>query len=215
MEQNKFGNILANAQKLMLDEEFNAKVERSARAFAGGGGINSGGGSDLAAFEAQAFGYSTQEEKPIKLLESTINDAGIDINGAGANRLPKSIRESFAKRPPMSGDDIDSTPIGRITQTLRKTVQQPQRQVINEQRYAPQPQQYIPQGGGIDYSLIKSIIDESVRRNIDEIKNSLLNESVSMPAFRGMKIGDGNRIQFLDSKGNLYEGVLKLKRKAE
>ena len=65
--------------------------------------------------------------------------------------------------------------------------------------------------GGIDYSLIKAIIDESVRRQFEEMKKGMLNENF----VRGMRVARGNKIQFLDSAGNLYEGVLTLKKKAK
>ena len=61
---------------------------------------------------------------------------------------------------------------------------------------------------GIDYSLIKTIIDESIRRNLDDIKKEMLNENNSV---RGVRIAKGNKIQMMDAKGNIYEGVLKLK----
>ena len=42
-----------------------------------------------------------------------------------------------------------------------------------------------------------------------------LNESVGMNGMRGMCIGEGNVIQFLDKKGNVYEGKLVLKKRAK
>jgi hypothetical protein len=70
-----------------------------------------------------------------------------------------------------------------------------------------------PQTGGVDYSLIKLIVKECVKESLAEMKGSMLTES-SSPSFRGMRIADGNKFQFIDSKGNLYEGVLKLKKMA-
>lgn len=65
----------------------------------------------------------------------------------------------------------------------------------------------------IDYSLIKSLIDESIQRHLGSIKEELLSESKNN--LKAFKFSNGNTIQFLDNKGNLYEAVLKLKKKKE
>ena len=39
-----------------------------------------------------------------------------------------------------------------------------------------------------------------------------VNESIG--TLKGMKMCGGNKIQFMDSKGNVYEGILTLKKKA-
>ena len=62
----------------------------------------------------------------------------------------------------------------------------------------------------VDYSLIKTIVKEAINQEIDNLKQTLINENT----VRAFKLGDG-KIQFLDRKGNLYEGELKLKKKAE
>jgi hypothetical protein len=112
------------------------------------------------------------------------------------------------KQPPMSGDGVDNTPLGVTTQKLMEN--------MKKSRPAQQtPVMQTPVTGGIDYSLIKSLIDESVARNLKEILgNGMLNESAA-PRMMAMAIKSGNKFQFLDSKGNIYEGVLKLKKKAE
>lgn len=195
MDGNKFQNIMANAQRLMLDEDFNRKVEAKAASFAGRS--NNGGVADISSLEREAFG-GLYEEKPIQMIQ-------VDENNLGDKRfakLPAAIRESFQKTPPLTGQD--NTVMGQMTSNLS----------LNEQ--APEPRRMsvpVPNGnvGGIDYSLIKAIIDESVRRQFDEMKKGMLNENF----VRGMRVAKGNKIQFLDSAGNLYEGVLTLKKKAK
>ena len=84
-----------------------------------------------------------------------------------------------------------------------------------QQQFVQQPQtvyqpQYIPQQvSGIDYGMIKALVSEVIRENLNEIKQSLLSEG----SLRGINMPGGNKIQFLDSKGNLYEGQLNLKKK--
>lgn len=82
------------------------------------------------------------------------------------------------------------------------------RDLIGEQQPSYSQQQYTApqQHGGIDYSIIKAIVNECIKENLKES----LNEST----VRGFKVANGNKIQFVDTKGNLYEGTLTLKKKA-
>lgn len=201
MNESKFNDIMANAQRLMLDEDFNMVVESKAASFAGRKGPSGISNQDLRTYERMAFGNSYGDEKPITMIKPTNNPS--DLNDRRYSKLPQAIRESFAKQPPMTGDNIDNTPLGLVAKNLSlenreaNTMQQVPRQAFN--------------GGGIDYSLIKSIIDESVRRHVDGIKESILNENT----IKGVKISKGGKIQLLDTAGNLYEGILTLKRKAK
>ena len=203
MNESKFNDIMANAQRLMLDEGFNMAVESKAASFAGRKSPSGISDQDLRSYERMAFGNSYGDEKPITMIKPTNNPS--DLNDRRYSKLPQAIRESFAKQPPMTGDNIDNTPLGMITKNL----------ALENREMDTNGIQQVPtqtrNSDGIDYSLIKSIIDESVRRNISEIKESILSENT----IKGVKISKGNKIQLLDMSGNLYEGVLTLKRKAK
>ena len=124
----------------------------------------------------------------------------ISEQNKGVEALPEFMRESFIKTPPITGDRLDMITEDMKTQNVYQ--QLPQRQVV--------PETVMPHtGGGIDYSLIKTIIDESVSRQLKS-----LNESTG-PTMRGMRFINGNAFQFVDNKGNLYEAVLKLKKRAK
>ena len=185
MDENKFTSILSRAQHLMLDENFNRQVEQKANAFSGKGG---GGGEDLRYLESQAFGE--QASQPIQIIEQQQPQV------KGLEALPEYMRESFEKMPPITGDRLDM-----LTKNMPKAQQVQPKQVVTET--------VIPTSSGIDYSLIKTIIDESVSRHLNT-----LNESAG-PTMKGMRFINGNTFQFIDNKGNLYEGVLKLKKKAK
>lgn len=202
MNEDKFNNIMANAQRLMLDEDFNMAVESKAASFAGRKNTSGIGSDDLKAYERMVFGGGYSDDKPITMIKST--ETASDFNDSRYSRLPAAIRESFAKQPPMTGDNIDNTPLGLATKNLML-----ENNAVNVKNTPQVPHQTF--NGGIDYSLIKSIIDESVNRHINEIKKSMLSENT----IKGIKISKGNKIQLLDMGGNLYEGVLTLKRKAK
>lgn len=203
MNESKFNDIMANAQRLMLDEDFNMAVESKAASFAGRKVPSGISNQDLRTYERMAFGNSYGDEKPITMIKPTNNPS--DLNDRRYSKLPQAIRESFAKQPPMTGDNIDNTPLGMVTKNL----------ALENRETNTSGMQQIPRhthnSDGIDYSLIKSIIDESVRRHISEVKESILSENT----IKGLKISKGNKIQLLDVSGNLYEGVLTLKRKAK
>lgn len=82
---------------------------------------------------------------------------------------------------------------------------------INEVRYeSPRyNSQAIPQGNnGVDYTIIKAIVEECIQRNIEAIKQSILSEST----LKAVKLSNGNKIQLIDNKGNLYESTLTFKK---
>lgn len=189
MTTDKFTQIMANAQKLMLSEDFNRRVENFAMQKNGGHNLN------MTALEQQAFGssYSNNNDQ-IEMINATESSP---LDGERFSKLPEAIRESFKKTPPMTGKDMST--MGMMAETLKNNVQTQQ----------PMQTYHAPQTSGIDYSLLKALIDESVSRNLASFKESVLNEGF----IKGMRISNGNKIQVLDSKGNLYEGVLTLKKK--
>ena len=172
-----FNEIISRASTLMNNDEFNRLVE----AKAGRKNINkSGGDAQIAMFEAQAFGG------PISSNNMSQNQTfqPIQQNSQTTNKLPNIIRESFEKVPP-----INST------------------QMSMNSLMGGQPQQNYTPSAGIDYTIIKALIDESISRHLSEIKQNLLNESVN--SLSGIKIGDGNKIVLVDKAQNVYDATLK------
>lgn len=181
-------NALARAQKLILDEDFNNKVNQAAAIYSKGGGSAANGGS-LASFEAAAFGdaySSTQNSSGIELLQEAPTQ-----RSPKKTKLPKDIQDSFTQMPPIGYEPAVTPP-----------------SYMFEQQSAPQYQPKAQPSAGVDYEYLKYIIDNA-------IKNALNNSGEEDAFIKGMRIKDGNVIQFLDTKGNLYEGVLKLKKKAK
>lgn len=213
-------NAIAKAQRLMLDPEFNRQVEFAAKNPGGGGQFQSS--NDLAGLEAQAgFGapapsfspqgnvpqYQRQQMPPqpmrrdnsIEYLQETT-----ETRDLSQSRLPKEILESFKQMPPLTGDDsLEMPPASFYGNSYQQ--QQP-RQQINEQFQQPMQQApYAPQSNAIDYNYISHLVNEAVTKAMTQTNESIV---------RGLRIGNGGKIQFIDSKGNLYEGTLTLKKKA-
>jgi len=138
-------------------------------------------------------------------------------------KLPRAIAESMAKTQidiPASEYNVGASVLDSLGYTPNPA---PQRQTINEtyvqeQHYtAPQPQYYPPQQPqyapqppmmGIDYNYIRSIVNECIRANMQQIKEELLNES----SLKMVRLSGGNKIQLVDNKNNLYESQLEFKK---
>lgn len=60
-------------------------------------------------------------------------------------------------------------------------------------------------GGGIDYALIKTIVNECIENKLNEVfKNGLLNEGATL---KGIGLSSG-KIKIVDNKGNVYSAKL-------
>lgn len=182
MSPNLLEKALQRSAQLMNDPEFNRLVERKAGTHVAK--EKNGGGNDLAALEAQCFAYASGNNTPsaqVQAYQSPI----FTNNNVNSNLSAEKIQESNLPQ------NIKEEYLARLNNNTQ-TVSMPQN------------------NGGIDYTIIKALIDESISRNLENIKSSIITEN----SLRAFKIGSGNKIQLLDQKGNLYEAELKLKKKA-
>lgn len=219
-------NVIARAQRMMLDENWNRQVEMGAAAHRAGSMNGKSNSDDLKALEEAAFGSSSSQQTvqytPIpenfKMNQNQYNDRnnhGIEILQETVEKidpkktkLPKAIIDEFTKNPsPLIGMDEFNTP----PQSFVTTQSTPLMQQIVEQKPAAQPyqpNQYQPTF--VDYNYIKHLIDESIKEHL----TGMLNENVNLSTMKGMRIENGGVIQFVDSKGNIFEGKLTLKKRA-
>jgi hypothetical protein len=136
-----------------------------------------------------------------------INGFGINQNSIKNTNLPSEIFESMTKNV------IDTKPLssglpelgGSVLDNLNIKPKQTKK-IVNEQ--IMQPQQI---SSNIDYSLIKTIVEDCVKKYSSALKKSILNESKEMTenkngTLQAMKIGE--KFCFIDNEGNLYEAKL-------
>ena len=211
-------NVIARAQRMMLDENFQRDVERAARAQRGNG-MRGNGGNDLADLDAAIFGVSSapqgtdiyqkvpiQESQEYRQSSNNGRYEGVQIvqevreQRNQNSKVPSIIRESFEKVP-YQGDAFDISG-GALSGLMLE--QAPKQQPRQQQ--APVQQNY---ASGINTDLLKYIVTEAVK---DALKGQL-NESIGGVGMKGFRIAPGNTIQFIDSNGNLYEGKLTLKKR--
>lgn len=131
------------------------------------------------------------------------------------SKLPKEILESFKTK------QIDPSPLGYgVTSSILDEVNmRTQGKLYNEEKSIPQPKQQItetvqPQQNisnttNVDYSMIKMIVEECMRKYVGSLKKTILTESKnnSNDELQAMKIGD--KFSFITKNGDLYEAQLK------
>jgi hypothetical protein len=169
-------SIIANAQSLMLNEDFWAKVD-SVDQSRSNGKKTKGSGSEIFKDNLNNI-HSLQGSNPVQ-----------------RKKTGNPVMDSFIDKPPMTG-------VNNPYQLNETFVQTPSMQTQTTAQ---------PSTTQIDYNYIKYMIEEAVKNALSQNK---LNESVNNNIL-GMKMCEGNKIQFMDSKGNIYEGVLKLKKKRQ
>ena len=198
MDKAIVGQALKNAKRLMNNAEFDRKVN---------GYVNEGAGADGYMPSSSSRAPQTVEEAYDPLDYSQIANAGINT------KLPKNILESMLNNP------INVTPsnsgFGSVLGNLdtdeleRSTPAQLPRRKLNES--APVQQMPAMQPAGFDSNYLKFLVKEAVKECMDDMKKELLNETT----IKGFKMGPNNKLMFIDGKNNLWEGEMKLKKKAQ
>lgn len=135
------------------------------------------------------------------------------LNVKTNSKLPKEILESFKTK------QIDPSPLGYgvSSSILDEVNYRTQGKLYNEET-KPQVQQSKKQiiettqptnNSNVDYSMIKMIVEDCMRKYVGSLKKTILNESKtnSNDELQAMKIGD--RFSFITKNGDLYEAELK------
>ena len=89
---------------------------------------------------------------------------------------------------------------------LQQEVKQQQPQQIIKETVQVQPQIT----STVDYSMIKMIVEDCMRKYTSSLKKQLISENKTTQdsgTLQAMKIG--NKFSFIDSKGNIFEATLK------
>jgi hypothetical protein len=131
------------------------------------------------------------------------------------SKMPKSILESFKENPGKTAQSNVSV-LSRLPNEMFQEQTQPVTQRKNTINESKQVQQPIATSAVIDYSLIKTIINESVQENVKKyisaLSKKLINEGIGSGSANdliAMKVGKS--FSFIDKQGNVYECTLKKK----
>jgi hypothetical protein len=125
--------------------------------------------------------------------------------GVAAANVPSVIRESFQNQPPVNESLTTSSVLDDVFGDVltEQTITQPVMKQIQQQ-----PQQTFTTGAGVDYPMIRTIVEDIVRKYSQSLKKNILNESTGNGAEINT-IALCKTFKFLDSKGNIYECTMK------
>ena len=122
--------------------------------------------------------------------------------GVAAANVPSIIRESFQNQPPVSENMTTSSVLDDMFSL--EDLQPRGKQQITEQ-VAPVQQSFTT--GGVDYPMIRTIVEDIVRKYAQSLKKNLVTEGVGGTEVNTIALG--KTFKFLDSKGNIYECTMK------
>lgn len=131
------------------------------------------------------------------------------------SKLPKAILESFKKNPPVMDETGISTTSVLDKFLPRETIQKLDEEVTKKNT-APITENhkntYANTNSGIDYSLLKTIINESVEANVKKyvggyLKKTLNESKESINNLAAVKIGNDD-ITFITEGGDVYKAKL-------
>lgn len=168
------------------------------------GELNKYSGKATEIYEANMNGSTPQQTQQSYSYETTEKPLSIPQN----SKLPKEIIESFKSK------QIDVSPLGYgVTSSILDEVNmRTQGQLFNEQKNqnAVVENNTIQQSTNVDYSMIKMIVEDCMKKYTSALKKSLLNENQTKSKndqLQAMKIGD--KFSFITKNGDLYEADLK------
>lgn len=146
-----------------------------------------------AMYQKQEAKYRKQVSQPQQLVYE--QQPQYPQQGTNHTRIPSFIKESMESHP-IDTSVFDPNPLNRV--------KIPEQQPIQEQVVArPQANTYAPQAG-VDYSVMRAIINECLETKLKE--HSVLNESSS--PIKTILLKEG-MIKIVDNKGNIFEAKLK------
>lgn len=206
----KLQNAMSRAKKL-IQLESNGTLDKIASGARDG--INSSLGGEIMTEQLMTTPRDRRNEAPM---------VGQRM-GENAMNVPAAIRESFSKNPidesslySAFGSNGSNDDLSFLTEAIEQPTQKPQRinaqtqnvkQLVNEglggQQYAPQVGQQT-----IDYPMIRTIVEEIVRKYAVSLKNKILTEGKN-DINEVNTISIGKTFKFLAKNGDIYECAMK------
>ena len=203
-KQAKLQNAMSRAKKL-IQLESNGTLDKIAN------GVRDGISDSLNG------GITTSELMSTPKTMTMSEQHGIRPFGPNASNVPAAIRESFAKKPidtssmysDLGGNEDLSFLMENTKQKTTPTNVQSQnvRQIVSEGLGTQT--QYASQGVQIDYPMIRTIVEDIVRKYTVSLKNKIIAENKDNSNNQLNTHTIGKTFKFLDSKGNLYECTMK------
>ena len=117
-----------------------------------------------------------------------------------ASKLPREILESF------KSNKIESDPLMANNSSVLDLAL-PKEELVVEER-VPQPTERPQVSSGVDYSIIKMIVEESVRKYMSSLGKKIITESKNTSNGLNSMINIDGGFKFLTKNGDIYEAKL-------
>ena len=137
------------------------------------------------------------------------------IHAPKRNGIPKEIFESFSK------NQIDTSPLNVSTSILdqigitKKQAVQSKKATLTENKQPVRnvaSEQNISTNTGVDYSLIRMIVEDAVKKSMASLSKKMLTESKKNLNEQVKIINIGDKFSFVTDNGDLYEAKLVFKK---
>lgn len=196
MGQNALNNLIGNRDAIRRIMSMGSKMDSIAKKAREEGTLSINEGN-VSYNGTHTHSDNINGEEPLFINEHVANNS----------KLPKQILESFRKNP---GKEASTSVLGNIPDEVLEKMQT--RKTITEQREAVQDSTH---GNNIDYSLLKTIINEAVQENVKKYMSSLskklINEGVGGSSSQLMAMKVGKSFSFITENGDVYVATLKKK----
>ena len=151
-------------------------------------------------------GYTPNEKSEMaKMLESGTYKPTYTNEAIKKSKLPKEILESMISNPINVGDEFN---INLDNVIKEDTIQKVNKATSNKSSENVTESTFSQPNGSVDYSIIRMIVEDTVKKYTSSIKKSLLKESTSTTnEIKAMRMG--KKLQFITENGDLYEAELK------
>lgn len=162
--------------------------------------------SRMAASKRDSINSSIEGGEPMVIESKTMDSMQqpkqrMRMNESTSSKLPREILESFKKDPMDPMDQTMELPKELFEAQVIEAPRVEPRQTITESVHQPTVQQ------PIDYSMIRMIVEESVRKHVSALSKKMLIESKETDALDAM-ISTNGGFKFLTKNGDIYEAKL-------
>lgn len=207
--KNAVKSAMSRAAKLMQLES-NGTLDKIAKDPTFRNNINSTLTSDGAIDTKELMSTSVPKASSMPINERRMTNS--------SSKVPKAIMEAFMSNPiddsalysgMGNGDELSFLTDG-LNENVQTQITKPTqnvRQIINE-GLENNSQQYVPTSQQIDYPMIRTIVEEIVRKYAVSLNKKIISEG-KQNTNEISTIALGNTFKFLDKEGNIYECTTK------
>ena len=197
MGQNAIRNLVGNrdAIRRIMAMDADGSMDRIVESARSNGSLTFDG-------EGGSYSGSGKQGQPQDMGSVVVNEQVMQ----GHRHMPKAVLESFRQNP---GKEASISVLGGLDISQFQK-QQSQKNVVQE--HMVQQQQAMTQVGGVDYSLLKTIINEAVQENVKKymsaLSKKLISEGIGGKGNEIQAIKIGKKLSIITENGDIYSSSL-------